>query len=443
MPGEPTHLSRQAENRTRKTEQLLPEWIDARTIILFLLGLSVALSAYKGTRLSFGDFLVHPYLVFLVLLLAVCGLGSLRRLPRSMRTPMLAFAGIFVVVLLAGGYSSGFLSELAKVIALVATIWVLAVAPTKRIDARAGMLGLCAAIAIVSFEAMVGHAATAEGVNPFESVGSRTAYSLYALPAMLIAGHMTIDRWTPRVVRFLFSLCLVVIVIGMFSSGNRSGYLGAVVIAVMLAARGRRPRDVVIVVGVGILAFLLLTEYGSILAFQTRFDETLEGETADDFRMEMLDASIAIGEQNPILGIGPQNVRSLLGVQLQVRDETLDPHNIFGFLWAGGGVPLLATFCWWLVAWLRRPKEFKLDGPASDEEKDGRSLLRMMIILMVVRGLFSQDALNTPGFMIGIGLSAGLMLQAAGGQWFKIVHDPPRKLPDLFALEREQRRSGP
>jgi O-antigen ligase len=381
-----------------------------RGALLLVLGLALGLSSSKEFRLEVNGMLVHPYLFVLVVLAAVTGPAAYGRLPASQRNALLGFAGAFVGVSLLNGDA---LPEVAKAGTFLATIWTLAVAARRLPEVRLGALGMCVSIALVSTQALGQSGTDPYAPVPFGEVGNRNAFSLYALPAILTGVVFTMHRATPKWQRLAFLGCVGITTLAIFLTANRSGWVGALTIAVLVAARGRSLRDVFIVVVMGFSIFYLLSTFFGTQVIDERLDRDQKTKQSDTARSDLFWTSVNIGLANPLTGIGPQLVDDELGkrVPLGGNTEPREAHNLQGYLIAGGGLPLTVAFVWLLVALWRRPKEWSRAYPRPGPlEVDGRSFLQMMVALFFIRGLFSQEIWSIPGFLLGFGFALAMSI---------------------------------
>lgn len=381
-----------------------------RSALLLFTGLALGLSSSREFRLDVNGMLVHPYLFVLVVLAAVTGLRAYGRLPGSQRNALLGFSGVFVAVSVLHGDA---LAETAKAVTFLFTIWTVAVAARRLPEVRLGALGMCVSVAIVSTQALGQSGTDPYAPVPFGEVGNRNAFSLYALPAILAGVVFTMHRLTPKWQRLTFLGCTGVTTLAIFLTGNRSGWLGVVTIAVLVAARGRSLRDVFIVVVMGFSIFYLLSTFFGTQVIDERLDRDKKTKQSDTARSDLFWTSVHIGLENPFVGIGPQLVDDELGRRVPLGGNT-DPreaHNLQGYLFAGGGLPLAVAFVWLLVALWRRPKEWSSAYPRPGPlEVEGRSFVQMMVVLFFVRGMFSQEIWSIPGFLLGFGFALSMAI---------------------------------
>ena len=111
------------------------------------------------------------------------------------------------------------------------TIVVCALLVRRRGDIVAAVLGLVVAVALLAVCALQ---IDANNVEAMEGA-NRNTYSLFALPAILLVGYIVLNfKKIPIVIKGVLVACAIVSLTAIFLSANRSGYLGAVFVAVML-----------------------------------------------------------------------------------------------------------------------------------------------------------------------------------------------------------------
>jgi hypothetical protein len=381
-----------------------------RRTLLFLSGLAIFLSANAALRIQIGGLLFQPVIVPVALLWLAGGGVILRRIPNLIRVSVVAFLVIYCVVEIVHGLN--FPTALRM---LVFGFIVLGVAGSisDDDDVRAASLGLVFALAALSLQSMIGQTAGVRGINPLEGVANRNAFSLYALPAVLLGGYHMLAVGTPSRTRILMGAGAAISTIAVLSTANRSGYLGLLVIIVLLGARGRRPLQVVALCVVSMGIYAGFTAWGDTSAMDLRLQDE-DGEIRGlDKRRGMFDGAVNVGLNNPILGVGKQQAEIQVGQQIEDARDRTEIHNVFGEIIAGGGVPLTLAFATMIVAFLRRPKEWAAMGRAGPAEKQARGLLRITLLLLLIRGMFTGAVLTTPGFMLALGIALGASIAHA------------------------------
>jgi hypothetical protein len=284
-------------------------------------------------------------------------------------------------------------------------------------DARAAALGFAMSMAAVSLHALVLGRSGEHGINPFSGVSNENGFSVYAVPALLLAGHYLLDKETPQRARTIFLGSAGLILVATFSTPNRSGFVGVVAVVLLLVARGRSARDVVALTVLGMVMYWGFMTFGDTSALDSELngDETKQSDF--DNRREIAQGAIEVGMARPLTGVGPQNVpdelgRHFAGTTKVSAEGQLEPHNVIGYIVAGGAVPLFLVSVALALALWSRPSEWVALGPASDAEKAARGLLRIVLLLFIIRGTFTHEVLTTPSFPIAIGIALGLNIAA-------------------------------
>jgi O-antigen ligase len=371
----------------------------ASAAALFLLGILLAASAFRALRLEVGGLFVHLYLVPTALLFLV----SLPRLGEFPRAPLLTSAVFLVIYTVATLPADGAAGETAKVVSSFITMITVALLVRREGDLIMGTLGMALAIAFLSARALLGDV-TISGVNPFEGMGNKNAFSLYSLPILLLIGFVFLRVRTSRLVRAILVGCALVMLATTFQSGNRSGWLGVLVIGTMLLTTGRRLRDIIIIALLAGLTYLTMTRFVSTDVLEYRLEQSRAGLSSDSLRQELFVTSMEVGLANPILGVSPQRLPSELARRLSLSFEAVDPHNVVAFFVGGTGFLTTLSFLAVGVTLWRRPRKLEW----TRERRDSWALLRMMLVLWIVRGQFSREVLYAPAFFIALGLAIGL-----------------------------------
>jgi O-antigen ligase len=235
---------------------------------------------------------------------------------------------------------------------------------------------------------------------------------MYALPAVLAAAFIvlqpSVKSWTLKGILAGSSLIVLVTI---FASGNRSGWLGGAVIIALLLFKIRNLRAVLFVVFlIGGIAYLMMN-YTNTEVAKRRVEQTESGTKSDQLRIALVRESVRIALENPLVGVSPQRLNFELGRSLSNRFQSnwIDPHNVFAYIMAGSGLICFSALIY--TGWaLSNFKSVTWQLKKTDPFVLARSLMRMMLILWVVRGMFSREILYSPGFCIGIGLALGLCI---------------------------------
>lgn len=411
-----------------------------RSWLLFALGFSLLLSAQAWARITVAGMLFQPVLAVVVALFLAVGPDALTRVPRGVRGWMTAYAALMSLAVIVGGNIA--LEPVAKLASLWLVVMVVGAAIERDEDAWAAGLGFASGMALLSVQTLVlgdqlaGGGGTGRGYNPFEGVANENAFSLYALPALLIAGAFVVDQRCPKWMRGIFALSSAAIAIGVLSTPNRSGYLGLVLIIVLLLVRGRRLRDTLIIVTLGALLYGGFTVYGDSAGIDYEFSERKDAQSDWEKRIDIVGRSVDVGLNNPVLGVGLQNVPSAIGESMYAEGliafPKKDAHNLLGEVVAGGGLLGLTALLGCGSALWSRPREWRELGPATETERNARGLLRIMVVLLLTRGLFTGAVLTTPGFALGLGLCLGMTVAAR-----------PRSTSEVSPAADQDRRAEP
>jgi hypothetical protein len=228
---------------------------------------------------------------------------------------------------------------------------------------------------------------------------------------LLLAGFVLVNRAANVVITVPLVIFSIMALLGIFMSANRSGYLGVMVIALMLFWR-KKGFGLIVVAGVTIVVGYILTTYLSTEIFENRIAETRQGVRSDDFRKALFLNCLDIGIKNPVLGVSPQGLNFELGrrTMSEYGYPQIESHNVFGFVWGGCGLVCFALF-FGIAYTLWRYNPLKLPRAQLPADfRAARNLMRMLIFLFCARGMFTREILYNPGFVIALGLSIGLMI---------------------------------
>jgi hypothetical protein len=408
-------------------------------LLLFLIGLLVVGSGFTSFRPQIMGLALHPYLVPLAAAVPFVLMSRLGDFPFRVLSAMVVFAGMYAFSVFNGSVAMG---EIFKVGSFVVTIVTCALLVRRRGDFVAGALGLSLAVALLASRGLSEEVA-ATGVDAIQGA-NKNSYSLFALPAILLAGFICLHfTTTPIIIKAALILCTLPALAAIFMSGNRSGYLGAVVIGGMLFWN-RRGRGMVFVAAIAATVAFGIMQFGTTEVLDQRLKQTMEGNKSDDYRLEIFLSSLQVGLENPIIGVSPQQLPYELGRRTSLRHGHgfIDPHNVYGHLLGGSGMICFAAFVTLgVLLWQWKPR----DGhrlAKTEPLRDARRLLRMMVVLWAIRGIFTREVLYAPAFGIGLGLSIGLCLlaEAAGQQNWpdkskpKAAPPPPGPQPALGVL---------
>lgn len=368
----------------------------AQSLLLFAMGLALFGSTFELTRIKVAGFMVHPVLLLTIPAFLLVVPRRFRFFPQSVAGAMLVFEVGWV---LCGLLDTQFFYELpVKLFSTLLTVVTVALVVRSELDYRWGVLGLALGVALMASHGLFTGDIGSETFNPVE-VGNKNAFSLYALPALLLSTHMVLQGGWTRMYRTLLMVTSLVILVTVFSSANRSGWLGAVVVGATLLITQQRRGATTVLVGLLLLGTIyILNNYLDVGVFERRLDQTINGYQSDDLREALFQQCFWIGIDHPILGIGPYQINFELAHRVDTTMPMIGPHNAVTFLFGAGGIVLFGT---WL--WLGRSL-WKFGTKAFGKF----SILHALIVLWVIRGCFSDEVLYSPAFAIAFGLTLGL-----------------------------------
>ncbi len=246
---------------------------------------------------------------------------------------------------------------------------------------------------------------------------NKNSYSLYALPAMLMAGFICI-RMTNVPIIFRGTLVVLTLpaIVAIFLSANRSGYLGCVLVGLMLFW-DRRGRGMLVIGAIAAIAILWVVKFGSTETFDERMKQTVEGNESDDYRVAILISCAEIALTNPVIGVSPQMLPKRLGrIAIVSGGHSVDAiyaHNVFGHVAAASGLICFAgLIAVGITIFTVKLSDGRQPVPKDDPRREARKLMRMMIVLWAIRGMFTHEILYNPACNIALGLAIGLFILA-------------------------------
>jgi hypothetical protein len=390
-------------------------------VLLFVISLLVVASGFTSLRPLVMGLMIHPCLGPIALAFPFVVMSRIHLFPIRVLAALLIFIGMYSFSGLNGGRNP--VGEVFRISAAVVTIVTCALLVRRRGDFVAGALGLSIAVALLGFRGLqaedVTHTKVMEAAN-------KNAYSLFALPAILLAGYIVL-RWktVPTVVKAIFVGGTVPALVVIFMGGNRSGYLGAVLVALMLFW-DRRGKGILLVGVIAAVVAYLILQFGSTVVLDERLRHTVEGNKSDVLRRDIVLACLQVGLENPVAGVGPQ----MLGFEIAhrvgyVASGSVEAHNVFAHIFAGSGLICFAALLavgWTLWTW--EPRGGGKVGGREDPFREGRRLMRMLVILWVVRGMFTAEILFNLSFNIALGLVIGLCMLAEVARQNDAMADP-------------------
>lgn len=408
MRTAPVATNLEPDERAEPHERAEPARARKHPWLLYITLLAIAGSGFSSLRISLGGLSVHPLLVPLGLLTFI-ELPRLGEISERLRWSLGVFLALFIMILVAtpvpaGGPMASFSTtgEISKVLASAAMILTPGLAVRSTRDFRLAAVAMVVGVSIIGLRAFGGNDGV-EGANPLEGIGNKNAFSLYALPAMMCAAYVLLDKDAPRWQRGVGLGGILLLTMASFQVANRSGWLGIVALGALLVVfMRRRSRAILIVAAVALFGFALVREYGNAAMLERRLTQTETGTVSDNYRLGLTQGAFELALENPIFGLGPRRLATSLAERLHARFRYLDPHNVFGYIAGGYGLTtLVALFALGWALWTTRA------GPSTHPLGPDR-LMRVLLVLWVIRGMFTREILYAPAFCAALGLALGL-----------------------------------
>lgn len=363
-------------------------------VVLFAVGLLFFASRGKASRIELAGFQVHPAVLLGFLALPFAGARA-RLFPSSLRRGFSAFAGCLWLVTVVDDRVA--LSPAIKLTTTLAFIFVVFSLVRSDADYTSAVLGFGLGVAGIGVLGILSGDVGTETFNPLASIGNKNAYSLFGLPCILVCAELALRRGQPMTLRALLLGASGIVVLVIFLSANRSGWVSAALIGLMLMVnRGGRLRNAALVTLLVGAVFFVLTEFFDTGVFERRVTQTLEGYQSDTFRIALFKNSFFIGLDHPLLGAGPGSFGFELASRVREFDdlEQISPHNALTYIFGMGGLVLV-------VGWLMAGRAlWRLKASAGSTP-----LVRITLILWVVRSIFSDETLYAPAFAFAFGLA--------------------------------------
>lgn len=371
-----------------------------------------------GRRVAFGLFAAHLWTVFgLALSNVLLGLSILAApfawsggpqavparedLGRSLRrgAPLLAALGLYVAFLLVSlaasldpGQSRRVLSELFNLAVLpLALLLVRGERDARRVTV--GVIVVAAASALLGLgQFLVGYGDLAHRIR-----GSFSHYMTFSgvllVADCLLLGHLACtraDEIRSRAWRWGRWGALVAINAALLGSYTRSAWVGLAV-ALVLLVLVRAPRWLV-ALPVAALLFALLAP--DPVVDRARSIADLDHPSNRD-RLAMVQAGVAMIADRPLVGLGPQMVKTLYPryrVESAVRDHVPHLHNTFLQLGAERGLPALGAYLALMaLALVAAARRFRREGGVRGPRADLHLGVLLALVAFNVAGLFEHN----------------------------------------------------
>ena len=375
----------------------------------FLVSLLFVFSISVDYRIAIAGLLVHPFLILMPLAIFFTGFHIFRISSRVL-APLLTFLIFFSVASLQNDRP---LQEIIKVAASVLTFLFFATSVKTEKDFRLISLGIVICGIVIGYLAyQIGPEVSAgerlEGVNALEGLGNKNAQSLFTLPALFLSGLLTI--WSLRQRNFWLSAFLITglffIVVSIFLSANRSGWVGMGIIVLIFFVYFRLSLNLLIIAGIlFFFSFLGIDRYARDIV-ERKQQQTLQGYRSDEGRMILIKESLKVGLENPWLGVGMDRLHKQMNMAVHrssVEGGYTDTHFLIGYLFGATGMFTLFFFFFFLKRVIERKQRFA----ARSTIEDPWILLTGFVALFVIRSFFTREILYSPTFVGTMGLLYG------------------------------------
>lgn len=381
--------------------------------MLFVIGLSLFASGRAWGRISVGSLLVHPYLILVVLTFPILALGRLHLIPTRFVMGLSVFAGLYFASTFSGGVQ---ISEGVKIAATVITTLSIAMLVRSWEDFSAGAVGMCLAVGALAISGVKLDAAEYTGRIEAVDNANRNAYSLYALPCILLGAYVFLNsRRDSFVVKIALVVAILATVLCICLNVNRSGWIGLALICALLTYERSLKSAIAFGVAGAVVGWIVVTFFG-VTHIEERVASTRTGLESDIGRWNLIANSFIVGIENPLLGVSPEGLTRELATRFGYPGGQINTHNVFAHIIGGSGVIcfLLMLYCG-TAMWRWKPPGNAAPAATVGFRK-ARRLLRYALILWAVRGFFTHEIIYSPSFNMALGLCLGLC----------IVHMPPR-----------------
>lgn len=373
-------------------------------------GIAIALlfvfSIKAEYRFHFGGFLIHPYLLLLPLAVFFTNF-KIFIVSKRVLTPLLLFLLIFSIGSL---QNLDPLEEIVKVGASVLTFLFFATSVKSEKDFMMISLGFVLCAVVIGYlgfgksEAGIDHRLS--GINALEGIGNKNAQSLFTLPGIFLAVLLIIKYLKRRnyIMLFILGVSLFFVVIGVFLSANRSGWVGLLIIVFSYLIYLRFSIVTLIIFGVlSIFSYIGINRYARDIV-EHKINKTVEGYRSDEGRMILINESLKVGLENPLLGVGMDELHKRMDIAVRkpsLRKGTTDTHFLVGYLFGATGIFSVFLF---LLFLFRLTERTRVKHWVFKEAMGVGILLTLFVLLFFIRSFFTREILYSPTFIAGLGL---------------------------------------
>ena len=384
--------------------------ISNKGIVGALLSFSLVLSFFRELRIPVAGTLMHPYLLLLIPL-AVAGSLNLFQQKRNIQITLFFYAGIFSLAQIVDFN----LGEVLKIFAGIFIFFFFTKVVQNEEDFKLSAFGFIFAALFLSlkiiFLARSGDVSILAGVDALEEtgIGNKNSQSQYILPGFFFICFFFSYSLKNNIVESAFwSVCILIITAGVAFTGNRSGYLGILIVILILIANFRISFTTVFLVLFLFIGGYFIVENLASEVVEHKLEQTTDGKRGDTHRRELLFHSVTLGFEYPLLGLGLTGLCRELAKRVDPEFRALDPHNLYGYLLGGGGVFVFTLFFRFLYLIFNNTYNYaKIKARLLVKDRYDNNLhiwIIGFIILFLVRSLFTRELIYSPHFMGGLGL---------------------------------------
>ena len=150
--------------------------------------------------------------------------------------------------------------------------------------------------------------------------------------------------------------------LAIFASGNRSGWLGCVVIAAMLLKEKKLYGMLLVGMVAAVLVYIMM-HFEMTAVFQNRWKQTfVQRNESDDLAGHILKACFMIGLEYPLAGVSVSKLNYAIGAKVRAIHSgvnAIESHNVLAHVWASCGVICFCSLVYvgWTMWNLREPEQ--------------------------------------------------------------------------------------
>lgn len=360
---------------------------------------------------------IHLYLIVAMPVMLSQMAGNLWTLPRHyFDRLLLILCGLLVSILIGPG--GGMLGLVIKYSASFLTIIVAANLIQSRRAFVAASLAMVGAVTVLCVYAIGFFLTTGKHVTDIIETGNKNALSMYILPGFLLGMILLRSNLISRTTKILVLIGATMMMATMLSSWNRSGWVGAAVVVILVVSinvQSRNASRVTIAVVVALCMFVM-TQINTVSLMQQRYENAQAKTGSDEIRVAIVEKGIEIFFNNPLFGVSPQRLPRELGeireTRANVHDPSLSSHNLPVTILAGhGALGVLCILAFVYLLWRAGFPHIRRARDADDQLMI--ATMGVLLILWAFRGLFTDEILFSPTFNLAIGYALGIRFNLA------------------------------